>query len=239
MRGALVVIPSRLGSTRLAEKALLKETGKYLVQHVWERAVRIRRADEVVVATDHERILAAVRGFGGRAVMTSPDLASGTDRVAVVARERPHDVVVNLQGDEPEFEPKDVDALIDVMQREPSVEMGTLVYPRLDDGEQATPSVVKALVGRDGFVVDFRRTALPGAGRHLGVYAFRAPFLQRFPAMPRTPNEIDRRLEQLRAHDAGVRIRAVLATVACSGIDTPDDYASFVRRYGARARPGD
>ncbi len=231
MTGALVVIPSRLESTRLRRKALLRETGSYLVQHVWERARAIRRAAEVVIATDHELILAAVKEFGATAVLTSPELASGTDRVAAVARDRSYDLVVNLQGDEPEFEPKDVDALIGVMQREPAVEMGTLVYPLLTDAEQDNPSVVKALLGRDGFVVDFRRTPLPGAGRHLGVYAFRAPFLQKFPALPRTPNEIERRLEQLRAQDHGIKIRGVQATHACSGIDTPEDYAAFVRRW--------
>jgi 3-deoxy-D-manno-octulosonate cytidylyltransferase len=236
--GALVVIPARLKSTRLPEKPLLRATGKYLVQHVWERALQIRRAAEVVIATDHERILAAVRAFGGRAVMTPPELASGTDRVAAAARGTRHAIVVNVQGDEPELEPGDVDALIETMEREPHVPMGTLVFPRVSDEEQRTPSVVKALVGADGFALDFRREPSPGASRHVGVYAFRAAFLQRFTAMPRSAREVERRLEQMRALDAGVRIRAVTATHAGAGIDTPEDYAAFVERQSRRSGGG-
>jgi CMP-2-keto-3-deoxyoctulosonic acid synthetase len=211
--GALVVIPARLKSTRLPEKPLLRATGKYLVQHVWERALQIRRAAEVVIATDHERILAAVRGTR-------------------------HAIVVNVQGDEPELEPGDVDALIETMEREPHVPMGTLVFPRVSDEEQRTPSVVKALVGADGFALDFRREPSPGASRHVGVYAFRAAFLQRFTAMPRSAREVERRLEQMRALDAGVRIRAVTATHAGAGIDTPEDYAAFVERQSRRSGGG-
>lgn len=238
MSGALVVIPARLGSTRLPEKPLLRATGKYLVEHVWERALEIRRAAEVVIATDHERILEAVRAFGGRAAMTSPDLASGTDRVAAVARGTAHAIVVNVQGDEPELEPGDVDALIETMEREPHVEMGTLVFPRVTEEEQRTPSVVKALLDAGGFVVDFRREPLPGAGRHVGVYAFRAAFLQRFTATPRSAREVERRLEQMRALDAGVPVRGVRATHPGAGIDTPEDYAAFVLRQGRRSGGG-
>lgn len=223
----LVVIPARLGSTRLPRKVLLKETGKYLVQHVYERAVRIRGADDVVVATDDEAVMRAVESFGGRAVMTSPEHASGSDRAAEAARGREVSLVVNLQADEPEIDPADVSGLIEAMG--PDVEMGTLVSEDLTEPEQRDPSVVKATV-EQGWAVDFRREPTPGAARHLGIYAFRADFLQVYTRLPRTARERDRRLEQLRALDHGHAIRAVVARHRSIGIDTPGDYAEFVTR---------
>jgi len=223
----LVVIPARLRSTRLPRKVLLRETGKYLVQHVHERAVRIPGADDVVVATDDEAVLAAVESFGGRAVLTSPEHASGSDRAAEVARGRDVSLVVNLQADEPEIDPDDVAGLIEAMQ--PDVEMGTLVCERLTEAEQQDPSVVKAVVEK-GWAKDFRRDPTPGAARHLGIYAFRADFLQDYTRLPRTAREKERRLEQLRALDHGHSIRAVAARHASIGIDTPEDYAEFVTR---------
>ena len=224
----LVVIPARLGSTRLPRKVLLRETGKYLVQHVHERAIRIPGADEVVVATDDEAVLAAVESFGGRAVLTSPEHASGSDRAAEVARGLDVSLVVNLQADEPEIEPADVAGLIAAMQ--PDVEMGTLVCERLTEAEQRDPSVVKAVVEK-GWARDFRREPTPGAARHLGIYAFRADFLQEYTRLPRTAREKERKLEQLRALDHGHSIRAVPARYASIGIDTPEDYAEFVTRW--------
>jgi len=229
--GVLLVIPARLGSTRLPGKPLLKETGKYLVQHVYERARRVEGADEVVVATDHRSIVAAVESFGGVAMLTSPDHASGSDRAAEVARARPARLVVNLQGDEPDIDPADVARLIRAMA--PEVEMGTLVHEGLTEEDQADPAVVKAVV-RDGWAVDFRREPTPGALRHLGIYAFRADFLQAFTRLAPTAREKERRLEQLRALDHGHRIRAVRAGHRSCGIDTPADYAAFVAAFRAR-----
>lgn len=225
--GVLVVIPARLGSTRLPRKVLLQETGKYLVQHVYERAVRIQGADEVVVATDDEAVLRAVESFGGRAVLTSPAHASGSDRAAEVARGRDVSLVVNLQADEPEIDPVDVTALIAEMG--PEVAMGTLVCAGLTEAEQQDPSVVKAVV-EDGWATDFRREPTPGGARHVGIYAFAADFLQRYTALARTDREKQRKLEQLRALDHGYPIRAVAARGWSVGIDTPEDYAEFVTR---------
>ena len=226
----LLVVPARLHSTRLPEKVLLRETGKYLVQHVYERAVQVRGADEVVVATDDERVARAVESFGGVAVLTSPDHASGSDRAAEVARSRDARLIVNLQADDPEIEPDDVAALIAAM--EPEDEMGTLVFAGLTPEQQSDPSVVKAVVAQ-GWASDFRREPTPGGLRHLGIYAFRADFLQRFTALERTAREKERRLEQMRALDHGHRIRAVEARHASIGIDTPEDYAAFVARCKA------
>jgi 3-deoxy-manno-octulosonate cytidylyltransferase (CMP-KDO synthetase) len=225
----LLVIPARLASTRLPEKVLLDDTGKYLVQHVYERALLVEGADDIVVAADDERVRAAVASFGGKAVLTSPDHPSGTDRAAEVARTRGPELVVNLQADEPELEPADVAALVADMRRS-GAEMGTLVHPELTDADQADPSVVKAVVD-DGWAIDFRREPTPGAMRHLGIYAYTADWLQRFTALEPTANEIGRKLEQMRAIDNGVCLRAVRARHCGVGIDTPADYAAFVSRW--------
>jgi len=228
----LLVIPARLGSTRLPRKMLLKETGKLLVQHVHERALLVRNADEVVVATDDQEIALAVEGFGGIALLTSPRHPSGSDRVAEVARKRPASLVVNLQGDEPEIDPEDIARLIDAMGS--GAEMGTLVFEGLTGEEQRNPAVVKAVVEGE-WAVDFRREPTPFALRHVGIYAYRPDFLERFTRLEPTAREKERRLEQMRALDHGVRIRAARARHPGAGIDTPEDYAAFVRRYRGTA----
>ena len=223
----LLVIPARLGSTRLPRKMLLRETGKYLVQHVHERALRVPNAHEVVIAADDPEIVAAVESFGGDAVLTSPLHPSGSDRVAEVARQRPASLVVNLQGDEPEIDPEDVARLIDAMGE--GDEMGTLVHERLTGEDQRNPAVVKAVV-EGGFAVDFFRDPTPGALRHVGIYAYLPDFLERFTKLKPTAREKERRLEQLRALDHGVKIRAARARSPGAGIDTPADYGAFVSR---------
>jgi len=223
----LLVIPARLASTRLPRKMLLKETGKYLVQHVYERAIVVPNAHEVVIAADDPEIVAAVESFGGAAVLTSPRHPSGSDRVAEVARQRPASLVVNLQGDEPEIDPLDVAQLIDAMA--PGDEMGTLVHEQLTGEDQRNPAVVKAVV-EGGFAVDFCREPTPGGFRHVGIYAYRPDFLERFTKLRPTAREKERRLEQMRALDHGVRIRAARARSPGAGIDTPEDYAAFVSR---------
>ena len=230
--GVLLVIPARLHSTRLSHKVILNETGKYLVQHVYERAKQVEGADEVLVATDHDVVREAVESFGGEVMMTSPDHQSGSDRAAEVARARPCSLIVNLQADEPELEPADVAALIADM-RASGAEMGTLVHPDLSDEDQMDPSVVKAVVTDDGWATDFRREETPGGMRHLGIYAFTPEFLQRYTQMEPTYNERDRKLEQMRAIDNGIRLRAVVASHRGVGIDTPEDYEAFVERTRA------
>ncbi len=227
MDDVLVVIPARLHSTRLPEKMLLRETGKYLVQHVYERACLIECASRVVVATDHRRIFDAVREFGGDVEMTSPDHQSGSDRAAEIARRTDAKWIVNVQGDEPELEPRDVDALMAAMTY--GVKMGTLVHDELTDADQNDPSVVKAVVDA-GWAVDFTRDPTPGAKRHLGVYAYDRVFLQVYAGLPPTDGEKNRRLEQMRAIENGVEIRAVNATHKSEGIDTKEDYKAFKNR---------
>jgi 3-deoxy-manno-octulosonate cytidylyltransferase (CMP-KDO synthetase) len=235
-----------MGAERLPGKPLLAETGKPLVVHALEAARRARRASRVVVATDDRRIADAVRAAGGEAAMTSPSCRSGTDRVAEAARALPgEDVVLNVQGDEPEVEPEALDALAEAMEADAGIEMGTLAAP-LAPGEESVPSVVKVVVDARGFALYFSRAPIPyrrdpaGPGRalhHVGVYAYRRAFLARFAAMPQTPLERTESLEQLRALENGVRVRVVPVDRAPPGVDTREDYEAFVRRWRERG-PG-
>ena len=241
---ALIVIPARMGATRLPGKPLLSETGKPLVVHTLEAARHCRRASRVVVATDDERVAAAVRAAWGEAVMTSPGCRSGTDRVAEAARGIPgEDLVLNVQGDEPETDPAALDALVEAMEADLTVEMGTLAAPILSDEELASPSVVKVVAGVRGDALYFSRAPIPFARdplgparplRHVGVYAYRRAFLERFAVLEETPLERTEVLEQLRALESGARIRVVLADRAPPGIDTREDYEAFVRRRKGR-----
>ena len=152
-----IVIPARYASTRLPAKALLRETGKYLVQHVYEQARRVRGVEAVIVATDDTRIVSAVESFGGRAVMTRKDHPSGTDRVAEVARSLDVDVVVNVQGDEPLIDPESLELLVRLLRDEPKAEMATLAMPIADEETYRNPNCVKVVCGESGRALYFSR----------------------------------------------------------------------------------
>src|SRR5690242_7642028 len=156
-----IVIPARYASSRLPAKPLLKETGKYLIQHVYERAMEARRACEVIVATDDERIFDAVRSFGGRAVMTRSDHASGTDRIAEVAAHLDSNTVLNLQGDEPQFEPQALDHLAELLASDPDYDMATLAVPITDKEVYLSPNVVKVVCDDRGRALYFSRSPIP------------------------------------------------------------------------------
>jgi 3-deoxy-manno-octulosonate cytidylyltransferase (CMP-KDO synthetase) len=231
----LAVIPARFGARRFPGKPLAMLWGKPILQHVWERARQAPGIDELVIATDDERIASAARAWGAAVEMTSPSCASGTDRVAEVARRRPNAaIVLNLQGDEPELDGEAVGRLIAVMRDESHVAMGTLAH-RESPEQMAAPDVVKVGVGSDGFATFFSR-AMPPAGtpgeilRHVGVYAFRRDFLLEFASWPPGRMEQEERLEQLRALERGVRIRVVTGTRPFAGIDTPEQLAALEAR---------
>lgn len=235
----VAIIPARYGSTRLPGKPLLDQTGKPLIQHVVESVWRARRIEEVYVATDDERIVHAVVGFSGRAVMTRASHASGTDRLAEAAETiglADDDVVVNVQGDEPEISGRDVDRLVELLL-DSDAAMTTLAAP-LDAEAAANPDNVKVVLAADGSAMYFSRARIPhdrdAAGAeyllHLGLYAYRKRFLLEFAAMAPTPAEQAERLEQLRALEKGHRIAVAVVEAATSGIDTKDDYAAFVER---------
>lgn len=232
----LAVIPARFGAQRFPGKPLATLWGKPMLRHVWERALRAPGVGALVVATDDERIADAARGWGATVEMTSAACASGTDRVAEVARRRPQEeIVLNLQGDEPELDPDAVGRLIAVMRAEPAVRMGTLAHDEPDAAALAAPEVVKVGVDAGGFALYFsRRWPVPGpAGtvlRHVGVYAFARDFLLEFAGWPPGAREREERLEQLRAVERGVPIRVVTGARAFTGVDTPEQLAALERR---------
>ncbi|MDB5310058.1 MAG: kpsU [Gemmataceae bacterium] len=242
-----IVIPARYASSRLPGKPLLRATGKYLIHHVYERACAARCAADVVVATDDERIRAAVAEFGGRVAMTRPDHPSGTDRVAEVAAGLAADVVINLQGDEPLIDPDSLDLLAGLLARDPGSDMATLAVPITDKSTYLSPNVVKVVCDDRGRALYFSRSPVPMVRdgepdfsarparflQHLGLYAYRRGFLLGLAATPPHPLEESEKLEQLRVLGTGGTIRLGLAAHAHRGVDTPADYDEFVRAYRA------
>lgn len=241
-----VVIPARLASTRLPRKLLLAETGKTLLQHTHEAASRAQKPSGLIVAADHDEIAAAVRAFGGQVCLTSPACASGTDRVAEVARHLDDvDVVVNVQGDEPELPGSSIDRAITLLEENPDMVMSTLATPIRDRAVLDDPSCVKVVFDKLGRALYFSRSAIPHARQwhdelfsadpplfylHVGLYAYRRDFLLRLSALPRTPLEKLESLEQLRVLENGYPIVVGVIQEPTIGIDTPEDYRAFVSR---------
>ena len=239
MDNVLAVIPARLASTRLPRKVLLDKTGKPLIQHVWEGAKACEAIDRIVVATDAEEVVKAVEAFGGEAVMTSPACASGTDRVAEAAAKFPQaEIVVNVQGDEPEMSSEPLTALVEGMQARPDAEMGTVAVSWPKEVPVEEPSFVKVVRDRKGYALYFSRSAIPhyrDGGeqtylKHVGLYAYRARFLQRYAQMQQTPLEQAEALEQLRALEHGHRIAVFVTEYEGYEVNTPADYEAFVAR---------
>lgn len=248
MSGAVAaVIPARYGSTRLPAKPLLRETGKYLIQHVCERVREAKRIAHVIVATDDARIFDAVRSFGADVRMTSSEHASGTDRIAEVARGLDVAAVLNVQGDEPDIDPADLDAVAAAVL-EPGAEIVTLAVPIRSSATYADRNAVKVVADAAGRALYFSRSPIPWTDRaeetlargllkkHLGVYGYRRDVLFRFAALPRSPLEELERLEQLRALHHGISIRVLDARHESIGIDTADDYRRFVDRLNQDVR---
>jgi len=246
----ICVIPARYGSKRFPGKPLASETGKPLIQHVYEAAARAKTLDAVLVATDDDRIRAAVVKFGGRAVTTRPDHPCGTNRVAEAARAFPDaEIVINFQGDEPELDPALLDGMVNaIRKRAPhdSVEAVTVAGP-LRPEEVNDPNSVKVVLGRSGDALYFSRAPIPWARdgeaerlapmlKHFGIYAYRAQTIQDYAAMAPTPLEQTEKLEQLRWLENGRRMRVLITDRRPVGIDTPEDYAAFVARYRESTR---
>jgi 3-deoxy-manno-octulosonate cytidylyltransferase (CMP-KDO synthetase) len=236
----IVVIPARLGATRLPGKPLAEIAGKPMIVHVLERA-QAAKLGPVVVACPDDEIARAVAAAGGRAVMTKPEHPSGSDRVLeaveILDPDGAHDIVVNLQGDLPTITPGTLAAVLDPLA-EPAVDIATLVARIADPAERDDPNVVKAALdfgpsqrGRTQMAraLYFSRQAVPsGEGplyHHIGVYAFRRAALARFVALPPSGLERRERLEQLRALEAGMRIDAALVDAVPLGVDTEADLA--------------
>jgi len=240
----VVVIPARYHSTRLPGKPLADIAGRPMIAHVYERAAAAPGVDAVVVATDDPRIAEAVERFGGLVRMTRPDHRTGLDRVAEVADHLHCDVVVNVQGDEPLIEPRMIAEVIGPFRSEPGLQMATL-RRRIDDpAEISNPNVVKVVVDLAGNALYFSRVTIPSEHggqrlvfKHVGLYAYRRPFVGELASKPQTPLELAESLEQLRALEYGFRIRAVETQYDSIGVDSPGDLER-VRRHlavGSRA----
>src|SRR5947209_2103715 len=232
-----IVIPARYASVRLPGKPLLRSTGKYMVQHVYERACLARRADSVVVAPDDPRVVAAVEGFGGKSVMTRRDHASGTDRVAEVAEQLDAEIVVNLQGDEPETDPAALDVLPDLLAKDPEAVMATIAAPIRSEEAYRDPNCVKLVRDGRGRALYFSRSPIPFVrdGRpdfaarperflqHIGVYAYRRDFLLQLAREAPAVLEQDEKLEQLRVLTLGRPIQVGVVAQATRGVDTLEE----------------
>jgi 3-deoxy-manno-octulosonate cytidylyltransferase (CMP-KDO synthetase) len=246
-----VVIPARYASTRLPGKPVLEKarsiTGKYIVQHVYDRAAAARGVEQVIVATDDRRIAYAVTAFGGEVRMTRPDHASGTDRIAEVAASMDVDVVVNVQGDEPGVRPEHVEQVVGLLAEDDSATMGTLAHPITTHEEWVDPNVVKVVVSTEGAAMYFTRSPVPffrGATRlpatppvqplrHLGIYSYRRDFLLCYGSLPHSALEDAEKLEQLRALEAGYRIKVGVTPYDSTGIDTPADLEAWLTAWEA------
>jgi 3-deoxy-manno-octulosonate cytidylyltransferase (CMP-KDO synthetase) len=264
----VVCIPARYASTRFPGKVLAKETGKYLIQHTWEQARKATLPQRVLIAADDEKIVQAARQFGAECVLTSPNHQSGTDRIAEAVGASDADIVINVQGDEPQIDPNHIDYLARLLLEYSDAPMATLAAAFAAREQIADPNVVKVVVAcpagatprgcppdagqargpapthdAPALAIYFSRSVIPydreqaGVGdvgqylRHIGIYAYRREFLLKITALPQTPLEKLEKLEQLRAIENGFRILVGTVEHTCEGIDTPEQYAAFVKRY--------
>lgn len=243
-----IIIPARLGSTRFAGKVLAAATGRPLIQHVVEAASRARGIDRVVVATDDESVRRAVTAFGGHAVMTRADHPNGTSRLAEAAAALglpPDEVVINVQGDEPEIEPAVIEAAAGALAAGPAP-VATVASPLAPGENPANPNIVKVVRRLDGTAVYFSRALIPfprdpdvavalAPLKHVGLYAYRRSFLDLYTRLAPTDLERTEQLEQLRilAHGYAIAV-AVVDSPGHPGIDTPEQYEAFVRRWNGR-----
>ncbi|MBL7154062.1 MAG: 3-deoxy-manno-octulosonate cytidylyltransferase [Phycisphaerae bacterium] len=256
-------IPARYGSTRFPGKVLARDTGKFLIQHTYERACAAKLVEKVIIATDDEKVVAAAGSFGAECVLTSVEHKSGTDRIAEAVAEMNVDIIVNLQADEPEIDPENIDYVARLLIENPDYPMATLAADFARPEQVTDPNIVKVVVACSverganrkkldaeryplnancGRAIYFSRSPIPydrdaaGIGdiakysRHLGIYAYRKDFLLKITALPQTPLEKTEKLEQLRAIENGFSILVGKVRHTCDGIDTPEQYAEFVKR---------
>lgn len=247
MSRVVAVIPARYESTRFPGKALADRTGTPLIVHVLQRVRRASSVQRVIVATDDERIAEAVENAGGEAVMTAADHPNGTCRIAEAAGNIEADLLVNVQGDEPEIDPHLIDLAVRTLQEHADCPMSTVASPFAEDEDPANPNIVKVVVDRRGRALYFSRSLIPfdrGAAegsakpqaaplKHVGMYVYRRPFLDEYVRLEPTPLERSERLEQLRVLENGYGIAVAIGQAHHHGIDTPQQYEAFVKRYAA------
>lgn len=235
----IAVIPARYASTRFPGKPLADIHGRPMIQWVYERTAQAHGVDQVIVATDDERIAAVVKNFGGEVAMTRSDHPTGTDRLAEVAGRIEADLVVNVQGDEPLIDPRMIEMAVAPLRSDSSIPMGTLKSRIGSLEEYLNPNVVKVVTDREGYALYFSRAPIPHprdffgqlaerfaglvAYKHIGLYVYRREFLLSYPLLPPTPLERLEQLEQLRALEYGHRLRVVETDLVSVGVDTPAD----------------
>ncbi|MBD3182589.1 3-deoxy-manno-octulosonate cytidylyltransferase [Candidatus Poribacteria bacterium] len=234
----LAVIPARYGSIRFEGKVLVDIMGKPMVQHVYERTGKANIPDEVIVATDDQRVYGAVKDFNGNVIMTGEHI-TGTDRIAEVASRIDHEIIVNVQGDEPLIEPAMIDEAIQPLLDHQDVDLSTLAH-RIDSKEDyLNPNVVKVLIDQAGFAMYFSRSPVPHiklgkwkpdipAYRHVGLYVFRREALLEFAQLPSAPFESLEGLEQLRFLENGYRMKVLQTKYRSIGVDTPEDLEKVI-----------
>lgn len=245
------IIPARYGSTRFEGKPLADILGKPMIQHVYEGVCGSKLIDEVIVATDDQRILEAVQSFGGKGVMTSPVHTTGTDRVAEIARKLNSEIVVNVQGDEPLIKGPTIDKAIHPLLKDETLSMSTLMTRIEEVKDWLNPHIVKVVVDQKGFALYFSRSPIPfprdlhidrleshpfgtkrplpkSVFKHIGVYVYRRKFLLRFSNMKPTPLEKLEKLEQLRALENGYPIKVTAVNYEPICVDTPEDLQKVV-----------
>src|SRR5579875_1568685 len=230
VNAAVAVIPARFASTRLPGKALAEIAGVPMIVRVWRQARNARLVDRVVVATDDQRIASVVRDAGGEVEMTASSHATGTDRIAEVARRISAEIYINVQGDQPFVAPADIDAVVKAMLDEPELVMATLGAPILELSDWTNPNKVKIVCDRQGYALYFSRSPIPfwrngagvpaGALHHVAVYGYRRDFLLNFEKLEQ---------EQLRAMEHGYRIRVIASSSAAPEVDTAEDLALAIK----------
>lgn len=244
---AVGVIPARWASSRFPGKMLAKIAGKPMLQHVWERARRASKLEDVIIACDEQHVLDAVKAFGARAVMTSPKHPSGSDRVAEAAGSSQAEIVVNIQGDEPFIEPDLIDALVSSLEYDSVPVMATAIKRFSSREDFLNPNMVKVVVDKDGNALYFSRSPIPFRRdgwpenfsryfRHLGIYAYRRQFLLDMCQWPKSFLEQEESLEQLRVLENGAKIKTVETEFETIGVDTPADLVRAEAYYADQNR---
>lgn len=237
-----VVIPARYGSMRFPGKVLAMLRGKPIVQWVWECAMK-SKADLVLVATDDDRVYNTVESFGGKAVMTSPNHPSGSDRIMEAVKDINADIIINVQGDEPSMPPELIDRLIDLMSGADAPDMGTVIVPCKREDVADNPNKPKVVISADGYALYFSRAMIPflreggtemKVYRHWGIYAYQRAALERFVSLPEGNLEKCEKLEQLRALENGMRIKTIETTYDGVDVNTPEDLEEAEKLFAGK-----
>lgn len=232
------IIPARYGSSRFPGKPLVKILDKTLIQHTYDNTKRCNDINELIVATDDQRIFDHVESFGGNAVMTPENCQTGSDRLAYVLEKDPQlqkaEIIINVQGDEPCLDPSVITALIEALRSDPTAVMSTAVVKLENEEDAQNPSEVKCVLSLDNTVLYFSRALIPGCQKqgfqkattyykHLGIYAYRPDFLLKYAKLPMTPLQKAEDLEQLKVLENGYKIKAAIVKSANAGVNTPED----------------